>query len=82
MLTRKAGKNQYFTIPIKPFLKLIIEKIATSFNKDNFLSHIIILTTTFAGLYSTEPKKLALKQKDRAIAVFSYTTKAIFKTDY
>ena len=33
---KNPGKLHYFTIPIKPILKLIIEKIANSLNNDNF----------------------------------------------
>ena len=46
--TKNPEKLHYFTIPIKPILKLIIEKIGTSLNNVNFFSNKRIQTISFA----------------------------------
>ena len=79
--TKNPGKLHYFTIPIKPILKLIIGENCNFF-KGNFFSNKRILANSFADSQLTWSIQLLLYQKSRKIALFHNTNKTYFKTDY
>ena len=57
---------------------MIIEKIATSLNNDNFFSNKHILIKSFADSQFRYPTQLVLNQKYRKIAIFHNTNKTYF----
>ena len=63
-------------------LKLIIEKIATTVNNDNFYSNKRNLSKPFAVSLFKCPIHLLLNQLCRKSVIFYYTTKTCSKTDY
>ena len=67
---------------MKPILKLIIEKIATSLNNDNFFSNKRILAIYFTDSQFTQPIQLLLSQKCRKKVIFHNNNETYFKTDY
>ena len=59
----------------KTYFKPILEKIATSFNKDSFFSNKRILTICFVYSQFTKHTQLVLSQEYRELALFHNTKK-------
>ena len=57
---------------------MIIEKIATSLNNDNFFSNKLILAISFADSQFTKPIPLVLNQKCQKTIIFQNTNKTHF----
>ena len=57
---------------------MMIEKIATSLNNDNFFSNNHILTKSFADSQFTKPVQLNLNQKSQKTIIFHNTNKTYF----
>ena len=57
---------------------MMIEKIATSLNNDNFFSNNHILTKSFDDSQYTKPIQLVLNQKSQKTIIFHNTNKTYF----